>query len=106
MQKAQLIGDWKNAKTGSVLQLRPDGSATVVTSTKAGAVEEAGTWEYLDARHWRFRLYIPPQPDQPGLEEGAWDVTDYEVISFADTRMECTEFDDTGYHIVFERAGG
>jgi hypothetical protein len=104
MQRAQLVGNWRNSNTGCLFRLKADGTATVVTNTQQGVAEETGAWEYVDAHCWKLRIFIPPQPDQPGLETGAWDVTEYKVISMSDSKMECVEFDDEGYHIVFERA--
>ena len=56
-------------------------------------VHEPAEWRFLNDRQWQLRIFIPPQPDVPGLEDGAVEVIDYTVLAFADDRMEVASFD-------------
>ena len=94
MHKEQLIGSWKWKDHNSIMHLHSDGSAVCEGQSQTGQIiRENATWEYVDDTHWKLRLIIPAQPDVPGLEEGAGDVGEYEVISFTPQRMELTKFD-------------
>jgi hypothetical protein len=76
------------------MHLYPDGRAKLESAAPNGLTyTEKATWEYVDQRHWKLRLDIPPDPDTPGLEDGAIDVADYEVIAFDGSRMELMKFD-------------
>jgi hypothetical protein len=76
------------------MHLNSDGTAVYEKPGANGAVETAtATWQYVDGTHWKFKVVIPPEPDTPGLEEGAIDVSDFEIISFSPQRMEVTLFD-------------
>ena len=64
------------------------------TTTPDGQThEEHAEWEYVDATHWKLRVTIPPDPDIPGLEDGAVEVVDYEITSEEPDRMSLMEFD-------------
>ena len=94
MRKVDLIGTWKGSESDSCIHLREDGSAVCDVALRDGSSTfEMATWQYVDATHWKLKLVIPPQPDIRGLEDGAIDVSDYEVVSFTPDRMELMVFD-------------
>jgi hypothetical protein len=84
------------------LRLNPDGTAETQTTIPSGkVVVSRATWEYVDERHWKLNVVIPPAPI-PSLEHGTVDVSDKEVQSFTGQRMEVTEF-DYEFAFVYER---
>jgi len=94
MKREELIGTWKSIKFSEWMHLNPDGTAVYETRTADGASDKASaTWQYVDDNHWKLKVVIPPEPDTPGLEDGAVDVSDFEVISFSPQRMEVALFD-------------
>jgi len=114
IKRDDLVGTWKLVGTRlpgqqpmpvnleSVMRLDPDGTAELRNTNRFGAVGvERATWEYVDERHWKLKLVIPPAPI-PTLEHGAVGVSDYEVQSFRDGRMELTKF-DYEFAFVYER---
>ena len=64
-------------------------------------IHESAEWRFVSDSQWQLRILIPPQQDIPGLEEGAVEVIDYTVLSFAGDRMEVASFDSEPE--VFER---
>ena len=115
MKREDLVGTWKlvgtrlpgqqqpmPVKHEIVMRLDPDGTAELWTPNRFGAVGvERATWEYVDERHWKLKLIIPPG-SIPTLENGAVDVSDYDIQSFSDGRMELTKF-DYEFAFVYER---
>lgn len=94
MTREQLIGTWRCTQTGSVHELRPDGSCVIRTATPDGRThEEQAEWEHVDASHWKLLITIPPHPQIPGLEDGAGEEIDYEVTSEQANRMSLMQFD-------------
>lgn len=87
LKPGDLVGKWR--KSSSVYELRADGAAVITTD---GQVEQ-GTWQWVDATHWNLRTMIPPQPEIAGLEDGAVDVQEYEVIELSPTHMRTKVFD-------------
>ena len=87
LKPGDLVGRWR--KSSSVYELRADGVAVIPTDDQV----EQGTWQWVDATHWRLRTVIPPQPEIPGLEDGAVDVQEYEVIELSSTHMRTKVFD-------------
>jgi hypothetical protein len=81
--------------TNSIHELWPDGTCIIRTNTPDAATsEEEAQWEYLDPKHWRLRLFIPPDPQIPGMEDGAVEVIDYEVSAEEPgRRMSLMQFD-------------
>ncbi len=68
--------------------LREDGTVTFLSS----ATEEAH-WEVVDDSHFNIRLVIPPDPDFEPLQEGATDLTNYEIVSRDEKRMVLRHFE-------------
>ncbi len=96
MTRDQLIGTWRCTQTGSTHELRPDGSCVIRTTTPDGQTfDEQAEWEQIDAKqkHWKLRLIIPPDPQMPGLEDGAVEVIEYEIKSEQPNRMSPMQFD-------------
>jgi hypothetical protein len=94
MTRDQLIGTWRCTQTGSTHELRPDGSCLIRTTTPNGAThDEHAEWEHVDAKHWKLSITIAPDPNIPGVEEGAGEVIDYEITSELPNRMSLMQFD-------------
>jgi hypothetical protein len=94
MTRDQLIGTWRCTQTGSTHELRLDGSCLIRTTTADGkTLDEQAEWEYVDAKHWKLSIVIDPDPNIPGLEEGAGEVIDYEITSERPNRMSMMKFD-------------
>ena len=117
MKREDLVGTWKlvgtrlpgqqqpmPVKFEIVMRLDSDGSAELRSRNRFGAVGvDRATWEYVDERHWKLKLVIPPVEGMPPLEQhGAVDVSDYELQSFRDGQMELTQF-DYEFAFVYER---
>lgn len=103
MKKEDLVGTWKADTRDSWMHLKADGSAICETRDTDGTpIRESATWVYVDPRHWKLKIEIPPQPHVPGLEEGVIDVSDYEVVAFSPQRMELMLFDNE-YPFVYNR---
>jgi hypothetical protein len=89
----------------SVIHLSDDGVATVTTSIADGtSTTDSATWEFVDGEHWNLNLNIPADTSTPGLEEGAVDVSEYEVVAFDNGRMQLAKF-DFEFPFVYERIG-
>ena len=94
MKREELIGNWKSSKFSEWMHLNSDGTGVHEKRADDGTVDSlTATWQYADDTHWKFKVVIPPEPDTPGLEAGAIDVSDFEVISFSRERMEVALFD-------------
>jgi hypothetical protein len=94
MTRDQLTGTWRCTQTGSTHELRSDGSCTIRTTAPGGQTHaEQAEWEHIDAKHWKLRLIIPPDPQTPGLEDGAVEVVEYEIRSEQPNRMSLMQFD-------------
>lgn len=98
VQRGDLVGTWQHSS--SVYELRADGVAVMTTD---GQVEQ-GTWHWVDETHWKLKTVIPPQPEIPGLEDGAVDVQEYEVIEASPTHMRAKVF-DYEFDFLFSRLG-
>lgn len=98
LQRSDLVGKWR--KSSTVYEFRVDGSAMITTDDYV----EQGTWHWVDATHWKLRAVIPPQPSIPGLEDGAVDVQDYEVIELSPKHMRAKVF-DREFDLLFSRIG-
>jgi hypothetical protein len=79
---------------GTVSEERGD-----VISSGDGVTTE---WRFVDEHHWQLRRTVPPSPDIEGLEEGAIEVTDYEVLDFSRDKMTIEAFDEET--VIYERA--
>jgi hypothetical protein len=94
MLRNELIGSWKQKGGGSVMHLHADGSATCEGHTKSGEIiRESATWTHLGERHWNLCFTG---------DDGATEVTEYEVVSSAPGRMELSVF-DFEFPVVYER---
>jgi len=82
------------------MQLNSDGSAVLETDSSS----DEASWEWVDQQHFKIKLKIAPQPDVPGLEDGAIEVMDYEVVNFSYARMEAMQF-DYEFSFIYERIG-
>jgi hypothetical protein len=82
-----LVGTWQHG--ASLYDLRPDGTAVITTDGES----EAGTWHWVDATHWMLKTTIPPDPETPGLEEGAIHVEEFEVVEASPTHFRARVFD-------------
>ncbi len=102
MTRERLIGTWRCGLTGSIYELRPDGLCAVRTATPNGTYEQEAEWEFVDERHWTLRVITPPDPQIPGMEDGAVDVIDYEVASEGPGRMSLVRH-DVEFPFVWER---
>jgi hypothetical protein len=116
MKREDFVGIWKlvgtrlpgqqqpaPVKLESIMRLDADGTAELRTAYRSGAIGvERATWEHVDEQHWKLNLIIPPVPGMPALEHGAVDVSDYQVQSFGEGRMELTTF-DYEFAFVYER---
>jgi hypothetical protein len=56
----------------------------------------------FDDTHWNLSLQIQPDPKIPGLEDGAIDVSEYEIVKSDADRMELMKF-DFEFPFVYER---
>jgi hypothetical protein len=109
MRRDQLVGSWKLTAWGplpidytSVMTLFDDGSASVATSKDEYSSMDQATWEYIDDAHWNLNLQVAPDPKTPGLEDGAIDVSEYEIVESDANRMELMVF-DFEFPFVYER---
>ena len=94
MKREELVGTWESNKHDEWMHLHSDGTAAWEARQADGSVNTAtATWEYLDDTHWKFKVVVPPEPGTPGLEDGAIDVSDFEVVAFSPQRMEVALFD-------------
>ena len=94
MTRDHLIGRWRCVRTGTLYDLATDGTCETRTPRRDGteAVERA-EWKFVDATHFTLRLTIPPDPDAPGLEDGAVELTEYEIRAETTGEMHLAEFD-------------
>lgn len=100
----QLIGAWRpsGAIGGGVesvlsdlpaitrerrMVLNDDGSALFYPSG------EKGEWYMGDARHFHLPRIFPPNPDVPGMAEGAREDNECEIASLSPTRLVVRQFD-------------
>jgi len=88
LTRDDLVGTWQHGP--SVYDLRPDGTAVITTEGES----EAGTWLWVDATHWKLRTTIPPDPNIPGLEDGAINIEEFEVVEASPTHFRARVFDD------------
>lgn len=109
MERHELIGRWKLARYGPMaapdameMELRDDGTAVTRTRTGGKVFEECSRWEYVDDSHWHLLIEIPPDPDMPGLEDGARERVEYEVTSFTGSEMSLMQF-DYEFPFVYQR---
>ena len=86
MEYHELIGTWRRKEDGSVITLRMDGMAVLSSG-------EHAEWRYVDECCWQLRISIPENPVVPGLEEGAVEEVDYEIIEFIGDAMTVRGFD-------------
>jgi hypothetical protein len=94
MTQDELIGTWTCTLTGSIHELRPDGTCVIRTTAPNGKTyEDRAEWQYHDGAHWTLRLFIEPDPDIPELEDGGVEVIDYEVVAEGPGRMSLRQFD-------------
>jgi hypothetical protein len=84
------------------MTLFDDGLASVATSKAEFSSIDQATWEYNDDAHWNLKLQIAPDPKTPGLEDGAIDVSEYEIVESDANRMELMTF-DLEFPFVYER---
>jgi hypothetical protein len=105
MTQEDLVGKWllKGSRRKIVMILQPDGMVSEEVNGEVRQTPKDITieWRFIDERHWQLRTTIPPSPDTPGLEDGAIEVTDYEVVRFTGDEMELEAFDQEAS--VYER---
>lgn len=94
MTKEKLIGTWQRVvdRTAKFV-LREDGVA--VEAFDGGRRE--GTWKHIDESHWVYRVVIPPDPSTHGLEDGANESTEYEILHEDEKTMVIQAFDEDAF---------
>jgi hypothetical protein len=95
MTREALVGRWlvKGSRRNLTWILHPDGSVSQEVNGVLRQSDDTAEWKFVDERHWQLRVTIPPRPDTRGLEDGAVEVVDYEVLRFAADEMELQSFD-------------